>query len=153
MKIPLIFTFLCSTTFAFQHKDQEIQLFIDLQSKVLKLSQDFNSAPFQPGSVGKNTNLLQGIKDLDLEKLTSPQLYRLALACYAMMYPGEAGDAKWDDIYDQVCWTCVRIIASRSGPINTNYLERMKALFGEDGGPSLLFKKYIAEQKNLPCKQ
>jgi hypothetical protein len=147
--------FLCCTTFAYTatDKDQDIRQFITLQSKILEITEEHQPDPFETGTSDLKKEVRQKIAGLELEKLSSEQLYRLGVACSVASYPQTAGDQSWDLVFDNVCWRCVRIIATRHGSDNTHYLNRMKALFGADGGPSLWFKELIAKQEKLPSEQ
>jgi len=153
MRTPALLLFLCSTTFAYPDKDQDLRQFINLQSKILEITKEHQPDPFEQGTSNLKKEVQQKIEGLALEKLPSEQLYRLGVACSVASYPQTAGDQNCDLIFDDVCWRCVRIIATRHGSDNAHYLKRMKELFGTDGGPSLWFKELIASQEKLPSEQ
>jgi hypothetical protein len=83
------------------------------------------------------------------ERLTSEQLYRLGIACSTAAWPQELGDQRWDLVFDDVAWKCVKILSTRPGINSACYLENMKRVFGGRGDPALWFKHYIEAQSKL----
>ena len=126
---------------------EQIKIFIELQQKVYKIAKD-NPNPCKPKTADLNAKTVKEVEELNLKDLSSEQLWRLGIAC-SVSDTGEAENKNWDRVFDDVCWRCVKIISSRPGHMNTQYLRQMKALFGTDGGPSLWFKEYIEKQEKL----
>lgn len=137
----------CSNIFA-EDKEAQIDSFIACQRKIFQIAKQ-HPEPFKNGTSNLNDEVLQALEALKLEELESMQLWRLAIACSVATYPQEAGDQRWDLLFDDVCWRCVKIIAARPGKDNANFLKSMKDVFGADGGASLWFKDYIDAQAKL----
>ncbi|MBK1884520.1 hypothetical protein JIN85_19040 [Luteolibacter pohnpeiensis] len=153
MRTLAFLLFLGGTAFAYPDKEHDIRQFITLQSKILEIVEEHQPDPFEKGSSNLNKTVQKKIEGLHLEKLSSEQLYRLGVACSVASCPQTAGHQNCDLVFDDVCWRCVRIIATRHGSDNAHYLNRMKALFGTDGGPSLQFTELIASQEKLQSEQ
>ncbi|MCK5098274.1 MAG: hypothetical protein KAR45_09230 [Desulfobacteraceae bacterium] len=96
-----------------------------------------------PGTSTLINEVESDLMKLNLESLESEQLFRLGIACSLAGYPQEAGGQRWDLIFDNVSWKCVRILSSRPGHRVGHYLKEMKAVIGRDAGASLQFREYI----------
>jgi hypothetical protein len=149
MKTLVVFLLVCSAAFAQLDKEKAIEQLMALQTKVLQIAKRHQPAPFEHNTLILKKEVEQEIEALKLASLPSEQLYRLAIFCSLYAYPQMVDDLSWDLIFEEVCWRCVKIIASRSGEENADYLKRMKALFGTDGGPSLWFTEFIEAQAKL----
>jgi|GEM_PF-5759836 len=139
--------FAISNLFA-EEKSKQINSYISLQRKVFEIAKSHPN-PFKPRTVNLSKEVSDKIDSLKLNDLKSEQLWRIGIACFVASHPQTAGDQRWDLVFEDVCWRCVKIIASRPGWENTHYLKSMKALFGTDGGASLWFKDYIETQEKL----
>ena len=143
--------FAISNLFA-EEKNEQIDSFISLQRKVFEIAKSHPN-PFKTRTSNLSKEVSDKIDALKLNDLKSEQLWRIGIASSVASYPQTAEDKAWDAVFEDVCWRCVKIIASRPGWENTHYLKSMKALFGTDGGPSLWFKDYIEAQEKLNKKE
>ena len=146
--ITLTLSFFVISSLFSKEKNEQIDYYISLQRKVFEIAKS-HPDPFKPKTSDLNKEVSHKIEALKLNDLRSEQLWRIGIASSIASYPQTAGDQRWDAVFDDVCWRCVKIIASRPGWDNTRYLKSMKALFGTDGGPSLRFDDYIEAQKKL----
>ena len=96
MKTHTILLLLCCSSFAYADKAQDIREFVALQSKVLEIAKAHQADPFKEGSSTLKDVVKQKIDALQLESLSSEQLYRLGIACSVSAYPQEAGDLSFD---------------------------------------------------------
>jgi len=153
MKTLTILFLLCCSSFAYPDKDRSIEDFIALQAKILEIAKAHQADTFEKGTSTLKMEVQQKIGALKVESLPSEQLFRVGIACFVASYPQEAGDQRWDLVFDDVCWRCVEIISSRAGSDNAHYLRSMKSLCGTDAGSSLRFGEYIAAQSNLEANK
>jgi hypothetical protein len=127
-------------------KANEIRSCIDAQTGIVDIC-DRVQDPFVPRTLDLRPDVQEQIRKIIPDATPSETLFRLGIACALAACPGLAGDQAFDRIHEEAAWRCVYLLTDRPGNEAADYLERMKEVFGRDGGNSLLFKDAIAFQR------
>ena len=77
------------------------------------------------------------------------ELSRAAIVFHGYASPQSAEYVRYDEVFEEAQWACIREIAGRPGKEAELMLVYLKPILGRDAGPSLLFLDLMKRQKDI----
>lgn len=71
------------------------------------------------------------------------------MACYALAYPGYAGDQQCDLVLEFAAEVCIQQLAENPSSDAAEELQHLRLTFCKDGGDSLMIKSAIQRQDRI----
>lgn len=103
---------------------------------IIALAQDGNS------SSRTDSQLEKELKQI-LENYSPEELGRIAVFCYLIAYPGDAGDIGFDKPFDRACWQCISTLSKHPTPENQQALSFIGRYARFNGGDKMAFDELM----------
>lgn len=138
--IFIVFSVLSIRSLSFGETDKKIQhvnIVLNTVEKIFEFAQ--NSTELSSGELFEK-NAIRGL----INKINSPEeLYRIALICNTLCYPGNAGDIRFDAWFSNAYWISINKLAEIDRLESLIFLEAIAQRSAFDGGDHLLLKEII----------
>lgn len=126
-------------------KPDQIAEVLNVANNLSRIAQSYAERNRETGDIDDKTRLLVF---REVERIKSLEnLLALARICQAIFGKGEAGDASYDNVFDEAYRHCVKMLADNTTDEAVLLLRLLKTYSNADAGEALFLNKAIASQQ------